>query len=299
MTDVLVIGSGPAGLSAAISAKQNHLNTVIVEKDYMGTGQISGSVRVDNYPGCPGLSGFDLGERFRQHAEALGIPFETGLVSRICPWSDGWVAKFEGRDPIFAKTVIYAAGTQPRKLGVQGEEKLFGRGVSSCVVCDGMFFKNRTAAVIGGGDSALDYASFLSEICAKVYLIHRRKEFKGNQVTLDALKQNSKVEILSDTVVTRFEGKDCLEHIVLSDGRKVAVDGLFEAVGAVPRTDLLKGIVKLDADGYIVAGEDGRTSAKGFFAAGDVRTKRLRQVSTAVADGANAARSAAEYIGIV
>lgn len=296
MYDVLVIGSGPAGLSAAVYAKREQLNTVICEKDYLGTGQISRGVKVDNYPGLPGLSGYDLGERFRRHAQDMGIEFHTGEVSRFLPVRDGWKAYLKSGKILEARTVIYAAGTEPRKLGIYNEDKLYGRGVSSCAVCDGMFFKNRAAAVVGGGDTALDTAMFLSEICSRVYLIHRREDFRGNEATLENLRQKDKVEIVRNATVCGLEGEDYLTALLLTNGRRLPVDGLFEAVGSAPRTDLLKGLVRLDTDGYIVAGEDGCTSAAGFFAAGDVRTKRLRQVSTAVSDGANAAFSAAAYI---
>ena len=296
MYDVLIIGSGPAGLSAAVYAKRSNLNIIVAEKDYLGTGQITGSVRVDNYLGSPGLSGLELGDKFRMHAEEMGVPFYNGNVCSIQDSGRSWRTCFSEGECIESRTVIYAAGTRPRLLHVEGEKKFFGRGVSTCVVCDGPLCRGRTAAVIGGGDTALDSALYLSQFCAKVYLIHWRQDFRGSKAVLGMLEKKPGVEILRNLSVRRICGDDVLEYIELSDGRRLKTDILFEAVGADPRTDLLRGTVLLDSSGYILAGEDGITSAEGFFAAGDVRKKRLRQVSTAVSDGANAAYSAMEYL---
>ncbi len=296
MYDVLIIGSGPAGLSAAVYAKRSNLNIIVAEKDYMGTGQIAGSVRVDNYLGCPGISGLELGDRFRLHAEEMRVPFYNGNVCSIKDAGFSWRTCFSEGECIESRTVIYAAGTKPRLLNVEGEKKFFGRGVGTCVVCDGPLYKGRTAAVIGGGDTALDSALYLADLCSKVYLIHWRQDFRGNRAILGMLDKKPNVEILRNLAVRRICGGDRVEALELSNGRRLEIDVVFEAVGADPRTELLKDTVLLDPAGYVLAGEDGVTSAEGFFVAGDVRKKRLRQVATAVADGANAAMSAMEYL---
>ena len=268
----------------------------MAEKDYLGTGQIAGSVRVDNYLGSPGLTGFELGDRFRQHAEEMRVPFYNGNVCSIKDSGFSWRTCFSEGECIESRTIIYAAGTRPRTLNVEGEKKFFGRGISTCVVCDGPLYKGKTAAVIGGGDTALDSALYLSDICSRVYLIHWRQDFRGNKAILGMLEKKPNVEILRNLAVRKICGEERVEVLVLSDGRKLKVDGIFETVGADPRTELLKGTILLDPAGYVLAGEDGVTSAEGFFVAGDVRKKKLRQVSTAVADGANAAFSAMEYL---
>ena len=296
MYDVLIIGSGPAGLSAAVYAKRSNLNIIVAEKDYMGTGQIAGSVRVDNYLGCPGISGLELGDRFRQHAEEMRVPFYNGNVCSIKDAGFSWRTCFSEGECIESRTVIYAAGTRPRLLNVEGEKKFFGRGVATCVVCDGPLYKGRTAAVIGGGDTALDSALYLADICSRVYLIHWRQDFRGNRAVLGMLDKKPNVEILRNLSVRRICGGERVEALELSDGCRLEVDVVFEAVGADPRTEILKNTVLLDPAGYVLAGEDGVTSAEGFFVAGDVRKKRLRQVATAVADGANAAMSAMNYL---
>ena len=296
MYDVLIIGSGPAGLSAAVYAKRSNLNIIVAEKDYLGTGQIAGSVRVDNYLGYPGMSGFELGDRFRQHAEEMRVPFYNGNVCSIRDNGSSWRTCFSEGECVESRAIIYAAGTKPRVLNVEGEKKFFGRGISACVVCDGPLYKGKTAAVIGGGDTALDSALYLSDICSRVYLIHWRQDFRGNKAILGMLEKKPNVEILRNLAVRKICGEERVEILVLSDGRKLKVDGIFETVGADPRTELLKGTILLDPAGYVLAGEDGVTSAEGFFVAGDVRKKKLRQVSTAVADGANAAFSAMEYL---
>lgn len=204
---------------------------------------------------------------------------------------------------IKSKTIIYAAGAYPRRADVPGEEEYTGKGVSYCAICDGAFYKDKTVTVLGGGDTALDDALYLSDICKKVYLIHRRNEFRGAQSTVEKLKEKDNVEfVLSDSVV-EIKGDKKLDSVKLASGKELAVDGIFIAYGSVPQTALVKDIVQLDDKGYIVAGEDGFTNSAdngdclmGFFAAGDVRTKKLRQVVTAVSDGANAATSAAEYL---
>lgn len=296
MIDVLVIGSGPAGLSAAVYAKRANLNVLVVEKVYYGTGQIVESKQVDNYLGFAGINGYELGEKFREHAMSLGVEMKNGEAIHFEPIEGIWKVTFVNGDVIEAKTVIYAAGAVHRHLGVDGEKEFAGKGVSYCATCDGAFFKGKRTAVIGGGDTALDDALHLADIAEKVYLVHRRNEFRGSARTVEILKEKDNVEFVLEAVPEKISGDDMVTELALKDDRKLAVEGIFIAVGMVPMTKMVQNIVELDSNGYIAADETGKTSAKGFFAAGDVRTKSLRQVITAVADGANAATAAEQYI---
>ncbi len=296
MIDVLIIGSGPAGLSAAIYARRANLNVTVLEKLYMGLGQVAESRQVDNYLGMPGMNGYDMGEAFRRHAEDFGAEFLEGEAAEIKKEGDIFCIVLKDGERLSARTVIYAAGAAHRHLGVVGEDVLAGRGVSYCAVCDGAFYRKKIVAVAGGGDTALDDALYLSEMCSKVYLIHRREEFRGAKATLLKLREKENVTILAPAVINEVKGENKVSGIVLSDGSEIECQGLFVAVGMEPQTELLKGVVTLDKTGYVVADETGKTSVDGFFVAGDVRAKALRQVVTAAADGANAAVFAAEYL---
>ena len=296
MIDVLIIGSGPAGLSAAIYARRANLNVTVLEKLYMGLGQVAESRQVDNYLGMPGMNGYDMGEAFRRHANDFGAEFLEGEAAEIKKEGDIFCIVLKDGERLSARTVIYAAGAAHRHLGVVGEDVLAGRGVSYCAVCDGAFHRKKIVAVAGGGDTALDDALYLSEMCSKVYLIHRREEFRGAKATLLKLREKENVTILAPAVINEVKGENKVSGIVLSDGSEIECQGLFVAVGMEPQTELLKGFVTLDKTGYVVADETGKTSVDGFFVAGDVRAKALRQVVTAAADGANAAVFAAEYL---
>ena len=296
--DVVVIGSGPAGLSAAIYAKRANLDVVVVEKMFMGTGQIAESGHVDNYLGFAGINGYDLGEAFRNHALSLNVEFCEGEAAGYEQLDGGWRVTFSNGEQIETKTVIYCAGAAHRHLDVPGEEKFDGRGISYCAICDGAFYRNRTAAVIGGGNTALDDALYLSDLCKKVYVVHRRSEFRGSARTVEQLRKKENVELVTEAKVAELTGENKIDGILLEDGRELTVDGVFVAVGMVPQTKVLEGIIDLDESGYIIADESGVTSAKGFFVAGDVRTKRLRQVATAVSDGANAATSVVDFLNV-
>ena len=289
--DTIIVGSGAAGLSAAVYAARAELNFIVIEKIYMGTGQIAESERVDNYLGLYGENGFDLGEKFRAHAEALGTEFVEGDVSEIIP-ENGIYKLITDEAEYEAKTVIYAAGASHRKLGIKGEEELAGRGVSYCAVCDGAFYKGKTVAVIGGGDTALGEALYLSDIAQKVYLIHRRDEFRGNRSLCSRVAAKENIEAVMSAVPEEITGESRVDGNV----KKLDTDGVFVAVGTAPASSPLDGVVKMNDSGYIVAGEDCITSDKGIFAAGDVREKPLRQVITAAADGANSVYSAEKYL---
>ena len=298
MLDAIIIGSGPAGLAAAIYGKRASLNIAVVEKEYEGTGQIAESSCVDNYLGLPGINGYDLGEQFRNHAVDFGVDFIEHEVVAIEKQPGGWKLAFEDGSSKEARTVIYAAGAQPRKADVPGEDRYIGKGVSYCAICDGAFYKGKTVAVLGGGDTAVDEALYLSDLCEKVYLIHRRTEFRGAAQRVEQARKKANIEFVLGETVKEFVGGEKLTAVRLNSGTSIELNGVFVAYGSKPQTELLRGIVELDDSGYVVANEDGRTSQEGFFVAGDVRTKTLRQVVTAVSDGANAITSVAEYIKI-
>ena len=309
--DILIVGSGPAGLSAAIYGKRAKLAVAVAEKEYEGTGQIAESGRVDNYLGLPGISGYDLGKRFREHALELGVEFieleatkieEVSVKEAAEKEGSGkesktlWKVTFEDESSQLAKTVVYAAGAKPRKLNIPGENEFIGKGVSFCAICDGAFYRDKTVAVIGGGDTALDDALHLSKICKKVYLIHRRDIFRGAAHTVELVQKTGNIELVLKANVEKICGEKTVSEIVLKGGTTLAVDGVFMAIGSTPQTALLKGIADMDEHGYVYADENGRTNHPGIFVAGDVRAKKLRQVVTAVADGACAATAASEYI---
>lgn len=299
MYDVIIIGSGPAGLSAAIYAQRAMLKAVVIEKEFMGTGQIAESSRVDNYPGLYGESGYDLGEKFRSHAEASGAEFIEAEVTEIIPESGNYVLKLHDGKLLETKTVIYAAGTYRRRLNIKGEQEFSARGISYCAVCDGAFYAGKSVAVIGGGDTALSDALYLSEMCERVYIIHRRDSFRGSEALQERVKKTPNIELVLNAVPTEFFGDKLLsgvKYIQSGKEKTLNVSGSFTAIGSVPNTELLKGIAELDNIGYIIAGEDGITSAGGIFAAGDVRTKKLRQVVTAASDGANCVESVRNYL---
>ena len=298
--DLIIIGSGPAGLAAAIYAQRARLNTLVVEKAMVSGGQVLTTYEVDNYPGLPGMGGYDLGMKLREHADALGAVFAEDEVVRV--ENDGEIKRVVCEQETYeAKALIIATGAHHRKLGVPGEEELAGAGVSYCATCDGAFFRGQVTAVVGGGSTALEDAEFLSAYCEKVYLIHRRDEFRGEQWLAENLRKKENVEFVLNAVVTDIIGEGSVQGIRVKDtktgeSREISVAGLFVAIGQMPDNKAFEPLVELDAGGYIQAGEDCRTSNDGVFAAGDCRTKTVRQLTTAAADGAVAGLAACEYI---
>ena len=297
--DLIIIGSGPAGLSAAIYAQRAGLDTLVLEKEYISGGQVVNTAEVDNYPGLPGMNGYELGMKFRSHADALEAKFQIAEVKDIIIEETQKTVRTNEGD-FYAKNIIISTGASHRKLGVPGERELAGMGVSYCATCDGAFFKGRTVAVVGGGDVAVGDALFLARGCKKVYLIHRRDSLRGAMVLQEELKSLPNVEILYDHVVTEICGEDMVEKLRIKNVKTEAekdleAAGIFIAVGIHPNTELLRELVAVGEDGYIPADETGETGRPGIYVAGDIRKKPLRQVVTAVADGANAAVSAGNY----
>lgn len=294
--DVLVLGSGPAGLTAGIYARRAGLEVLVAEREYLGTGQIAESSKVDNYPGMPSVSGFELGEKLRSHAEQMDVPFLEGEAVQLTKDKDLFRADFARGEYRLARTVIYAMGTEHRRLECPGEQELLGQGISFCAVCDGAFYQNKAVAVIGGGDTAADDALYLSGICKKVWLVHRRSRLRACAAAQKLLQAKSNIEPVLNDAPVGFEAKDGGIRVLLKSGTELQADGVFLAVGRKPRTELVQELLPLDGAGFIPADESCTTVIPGFFAAGDVRTKALRQVITAAADGANAVLSAQKYL---
>lgn len=298
--DVVIIGSGPAGMTAGIYAKRAGLSVVILEKTGISGGQVLSTYEVDNYPGLPMINGFELGESFRKHAEHLDVEIKEAEVKEIIDREQTKLV-VTGEGNYEAKAVIVATGANYARLGIPGEEELAGMGVSYCATCDGAFFRGRTVAVVGGGDVAVEDAIFLARACEKVYLIHRRDELRAAKILQESLKKLSNVEILWDSEVKEIKGEEQVESLLIYNNKtnqatELAVAGAFIAVGTIPNTDFVKGLVQMDEKGYIVADESCEASISGIYAVGDVRTKPLRQIITAASDGANAITSIEKYL---
>ncbi len=300
--DVAIIGGGPAGLAAGIYAGRAELKVAVVEK-YTAGGQLTTTSEIANYPGFETpVDATVLAETMEKQAKNFGVEFVKKNVTKIITDEDGNKVLSNRRgDILSAKTLIFALGAEPRHLGVPGEDELRGVGVSYCAVCDGAFFGGKTCAVVGGGDTAAADAIYLSKICNKVYLIHRRDELRAAKSYFTELKKHDNIEFVWNSVVKEIKGSpmvsSCvLENVKTGETSEIELDGIFVAVGTTPSTKLAEGVCELDERGFIKAGEDTKTSAPGVFAAGDCRTKLLRQVVTAVADGAIAATEAGEYL---
>ena len=298
--DLAILGAGPAGICAAIYATRAKLNTIWLDKKFVQGGQIVDTYEVDNYPGLPGITGLDLGEAMAGHAKKLGMKPQREPVRSIEAEQGIKVIRTK-KNEYRARAVIIACGATHRHLGIPGEEEMSGMGVSYCATCDAAFFQDRTVVVVGGGNVAVEDAILLSRTCKKVYLVHRRDELRAEKILQECLFACKNVELIWDSIPLSIEGTDKVEALKIQNKKTqeesfIETDGVFIAVGIVPGTEKFKDLVKLDEAGYIVAGEDGITSEPGIFAAGDIRTKNLRQVVTAVADGANAVASAQRYL---
>lgn len=299
--DVVIVGAGPAGLAAGIYAGRSQLETLILDQMMPG-GQLLITEAIENYPGfLDGITGFELSEKFKAHAEKFGAVIESGkVVSGVEVEGDLFVIKTESEE-IKGKTLIWAAGSTPRKLNVKGENEFIGRGVSYCAICDGAFFKDRIVAVVGGGDSALEEALYLTKFAKKVYLIHRRDKFRAVKIIQDRVKNNEKIEPVLNKVVVSINGTQFVESLTLQDTQtqelsELKVDGVFIFIGNEPNVAPVAHLVDTTEQGFIITDEEMKTKTPGLFAAGDVRHKPLKQVITAAADGAIAAMSATKYL---
>ena len=299
MLDTIIIGAGPAGMVAGIYAARAELSHMVLESGLMSGGQIVNTSEVDNYPGLKGIGGFELAMKFREHCDACGVQFQDGKAVKVEKKENGFLIALESGEAYEAKTVLFATGAKHRKLEIPGEAEFAGSGVSYCATCDGAFFRGKEVAVIGGGDVAIEDALFLARICKKVYLVHRREEFRAAKTLVNRLRACENVEFVLSATPARITGEGRVEALVVNtkEGeRTLPVSGVFVAVGMLPNTELLQGLVSLNESGYVIAGEDCKTDVPGVFAAGDLRTKHLRQVVTAAADGATAIYEIEAYL---
>lgn len=300
MYDIVIVGAGPAGLTAALYASRARKSVVVIEKESFG-GQIVLSPGVENYPGVVGsISGADLASNLLDKAMEFGTVSEFDKVVSVEKTDSGFVCHGEYGD-YEGKALILATGAHHKKLGIEGEERLTGRGVSYCAVCDGAFFKGKTTCVIGGGSTALADALLLSELCEKVYLIHRRDEFRGEAHVVDRLKEKANVEFILSSTPTEFIGEDSLSAVRIKNvisGEETIIDcnGAFVAVGQAPDMDTFAELIELNGGGYAQSGENCLTVTPGVFVAGDCREKSIRQLTTAVSDGTVAALAACDYV---
>ncbi len=299
MYDIIVVGAGPAGMTAAIYTRRASKTVLVLEALSYG-GQILNTPDIENYPVEAHISGFDFSTKLYEQTKALGAEFKFEKVVGIRE-ENGLKVVETPKNRYEAKAVILATGSENRKLGIEGEDKLTGRGISYCATCDGNFFRKKTVAVAGGGNTALEDALYLSDLAEKVYIIHRRDSFRGEDVYVERLKEKANVEFVYNANVTRLIAEKRLKAIEVTDKldgsiRTIELDGLFVAIGRVPENQNFADLVKLDDSGYVMAGEDCHTSCEGIFVAGDNRTKALRQLVTATADGAMAATEAVKYI---
>lgn len=298
MYDIIIVGAGPSGLTSAIYGRRALKKVLVFEALNYG-GQIVNTLKIDNYPAMPGVSGFDFASSLYNQAIDLGTMVKFEKVINIED-KKAYKVVITNKGSYKSKTVIIASGCDSRKLGIDKEEELTGRGISYCATCDGAFYKGKDVAVVGGGNTALEDALYLCDLSNKVYLVHRREEFRGNDYLVKKLKGKSNMEFVLNANVTRLYGDDKLESIEVTDNdrdkRIINVSGLFVAVGRVPENENFRKIIKINKNGYADASEDCHTNVDGIYVAGDVRVKNLRQLVTAEADGAVAAMEAVKYI---
>ena len=296
--DIIIVGGGPGGYTAALYGVRAGLSVLVLEKLYAG-GQMSQTHQIDNYPGFPeGVDGFQLAQNMQRQAERFGAETVLTEVQKIDLLASPKQVTTDSGE-YFARTVILAAGAGPKELGIEKEKELTGRGVAYCAACDGNFYRGKVVAVVGGGNSAVADALLLSRIAQKVYLIHRRDSLRATRIYEQALKNAENVEILWNSRVVQLHHEEKLSAITveqMGDAYRLPVDGLFISVGRKPATELVADQLALDPGGYLIAGEDTKTDIPGVYAVGDIRTKQVRQIVTAVSDGAVAAHMAEEYL---
>lgn len=298
MYDIIIVGAGPAGLTAAMYARRASKKVLVLEAKSYG-GQIINTLDIENYPVAPHISGFDFATKLYEQAKELGaeIRFEKAIDIK-----DNGVSKHieTVNNTYEAKAVILATGSENKKLGIENEDELIGKGISYCATCDGAFYKNKDVAIQGGGNTALEDALYLSDIAKMVYLIHRRNEFRADASIINKVKKKNNVKLIYNSVVTKLNANERLESIEITDNdgnvSTIEVSGLFIAIGSIPETQNFKNVINLDDSGYIIAKEDCKTSVAGIYVAGDSRTKEVRQLVTATSDGAIAATAAIEYV---
>jgi len=296
--DVIIVGGGPAGLTAGLYAARAKLKALMIEKKWPG-GQLLNTEMVEDYPGFESISGAELAERMEKQVRKLGLNIEMDGVICIKPQGDRKLVQAESGKEYVAKAIIVTAGGEPRRLGVPGEMEFAGRGVSYCAICDGAFFQDQVVAVVGGGDAAVEEAVFLTRYASKVYLIHRRAEFRAQLSLGERARENPNIHIIHNTLVKSINGGDQVEYLVMDrEGKeeKLEVSGVFIFIGFVPNTELFCGHVNHDKYGYVLTNANMETSVKGIFAAGDLRAQLTRQITTAVGDGTTAAIAAQHYI---
>ena len=298
MYDIIIVGAGPSGLTAAIYGRRANKKVLVLEKNAYG-GQIINTRDIENYPGVDHINGFDFATKLYNQAKDLGAEIKYQKVVSINDLGDTKEV-ITSKETYKCKAVILATGNDVRKLNIPNEDKLIGKGISYCATCDGNFYKNKTVAVVGGGNTALEDSLYLSDICDKIYLIHRRDSFRGEEKTVNLLKEKNNIEFILNSNITKINGEDNLESIEVTDNngntKEIKVNGLFVAIGRVPENDIFSNLVELDENGYIKAHEDCLTNVKGVFVSGDNRTKEIRQLVTATGDGAVAATQAVKYI---
>ena len=296
--DAIIVGGGPGGLTAGLYTSRAKMKSLLIEKKWPG-GQLRNTELIEDYPGFESISGSELADRMERQARNLGLEILLDGVDCIKPEGVMKKVQTEGGREFLAKAVILTSGGEPKELGVPGEEELAGRGVSYCAICDGAFFQGMEVAVVGGGDSAVEEAIFLTRYASKVYLIHRRNEFRAQPIAIDKAKSNGKIEIMLDTQVKSIHGADEVEYLtLLRHGKEARLDvkGVFIFVGFIPNTQLWCGHIDRSQNGFIVTNANMETSVPGLFAAGDVRDQLTRQITTAVGDGTTAAIAAQHYV---
>lgn len=299
MQDILIVGAGTAGLTAAIYAARAGKTVTVLENEAVG-GQIATSPQVENYPGFESISGADFSDRLFTQATALGVSVELEKAQAVRA-QDGVFTVETGSESYSARALILATGVKHRRLGLAEEASYLGRGLSYCAVCDGAFFKNRTVAVVGGGNAALQSAIYLSDVAEKVYLIHRRMQYRAEEAVIRAMEAKPNIEPILNKTVAALSGEPLLQSLTLRDTQtgdksELPVNGVFVSIGKVPANDFCRDIVTLDDAGFIVADESCKTNVPGIFAAGDCRTKTVRQLTTAASDGSIAALAACDYL---
>jgi thioredoxin reductase (NADPH) len=299
--DVVIVGGGPGGLTAGIYAMRAALRTILVEKAVAG-GQVALSDGVENYPGFESITGYELSQKFLQHAQSYGMEFVQEEVVAVEPGLDFHSVKLANGNVLKTHTVILATGGSPRKLGVPGEDEYYGKGVSYCGVCDGFFFRDKTVVVAGGGDTAAEEALYLAKLAKQVYLVHRRDALRASMILQQRVKDECKIEILWNTIVTEIkantEGVNAvsLQDTQTGEQRELSTDGVFVFIGFLPNNQLVPAGIKMSADGYVVTNEKCETNMPGIYVVGDLREKYAKQIVVAAADGCTAALVAAHYV---